>query len=84
MTKPNPTAKAVEAALASIMTNLDATERLIDTPRATVRELLTAAYPQIVSDVLNHYADEAESPAQYGWVGRFSTAAWLRDLAKKM
>jgi hypothetical protein len=53
-----------------------------DRMRAEGLPILTAALPQIAADVLNHYADEAESPEQHGWVGRFSTATWLRSLAE--
>jgi len=95
--KPIPSAEAVEAAGRDIQARKVAAGREVQSwdelapiVQHNIREallpILTSAYPQIVADVLNHYAEQAEELA--GLMGTGSTAEaagrWLRTQAAKV
>lgn len=52
--------------------------------RAQLLPYLVAAYPQIVADVLNHYADYAESPDAAPYMARHRVGMWLRAQAAEV
>jgi len=89
--KPTPSAEAVEAAGRDIQARkvaagyeVQSWDELAPIVQHNIREallpILTSAYPQIVADVLNHYADAHAA----GMHVDYDRVQWLRDQAAEV
>jgi hypothetical protein len=93
MTAPTPTPTAVDALAAHLWAQAAETAgahpwhsipaEVRERVTATARDLLTAVYPQIVADVLDHYEERLRSDG-IGWAEDDEYAGWLNARADEV